>query len=173
MDDGLFDDKARRADGHGIFHIGIVAVCGKNNHFRGGRDFEDLFGGAGGFSDFFRTIFGDAVRSSMRNQQQVASQQGYEQELQITFDEAYSGAMRQLQMSNGHKLNVRIPAGVKTGSKVRVANAAPDGSDLYLISANNEPDYLPSVMDGAIEPVIQALVETDQAEKLSASGTAA
>jgi curved DNA-binding protein len=28
---------------------------------------------------------------------------------------------------------VRIPAGVKTGSKVRVANAGPDGSDLYLV----------------------------------------
>jgi curved DNA-binding protein len=28
---------------------------------------------------------------------------------------------------------VRIPAGVKTGSKVRVAGAAPDGSDLYLV----------------------------------------
>ncbi|HET7771664.1 MAG TPA: peptide chain release factor 1 [Chloroflexota bacterium] len=32
---------------------------------------------------------------------------------------------------------------------------------------------LPAVMDGAIDPVIQALVETDQAEKLAASGTAA
>ena len=32
---------------------------------------------------------------------------------------------------------------------------------------------LPAVMDGAIDPVIEALVETDQAEKLAASGTAA
>ena len=32
---------------------------------------------------------------------------------------------------------------------------------------------LPGVMDGAIEPVIAALVETDQAEKLAASGAAA
>jgi curved DNA-binding protein len=96
---------------------------------RGGANMDDIFNGAGGFSDFFSAIFGEALRSSGRTQQQPG---GYEQEVQITFDEAYNGAMRQLQMNNGKKLNVRIPAGVKTGSKVRVANAAPDGGDLYL-----------------------------------------
>jgi curved DNA-binding protein len=97
----------------------------------GAVNFEDMFGsaGAGGFSEFFRTVFGDAMRSSMRAQQ---AQQGYEQELQITFDEAYHGTMRQLQSAE-KKLQVRIPAGVKTGSKVRVANAAPNGGDLYLV----------------------------------------
>jgi curved DNA-binding protein len=96
----------------------------------GGVNIDDLFGsGGGGFSDFFSAIFGDAMRSAGRTQQPA----GYEQELQITFDEAYKGAMRQLQMNNGRKLSVRIPAGVKTGSKVRVANAGPDGNDLYLV----------------------------------------
>ena len=98
---------------------------------RGYASTEDPFGGAGGFSDFFRSIFGEAIRSSARNQV-AQQQQGYQQEVDISFQEAYEGATRQLQ-TKARKLQVRIPAGVKTGSKVRVAGAGPEGLDLYLI----------------------------------------
>jgi len=90
-------------------------------------DLNEMFGG-GGFSDFFQTIFGmGGTRQSPRNQMQ-----GYQQELTISLEEAYKGTSRRIQTEGREKI-VRIPAGVRTGSKVRVAGAGPNGLDLYLI----------------------------------------
>ncbi|HSB02204.1 MAG TPA: J domain-containing protein [Anaerolineales bacterium] len=97
-------------------------------------DLDDLFGGGGGFSDFFRTIFGRGAEGVGTGTRTRARQQpqGYQQELEITLEEAYKGTTRVLQ-TNGKQKQVHIPAGVRTGSKVRVASAGPNGLDLYLI----------------------------------------
>jgi curved DNA-binding protein len=98
-------------------------------------DLDDLFGGAGagGFSDFFRTIFGQGAGAGTGTRTRARQQpQGYQQELEITLDEAYKGTTRIFE-SDGKQKQVRIPPGVRTGSKVRVAGAAPNGLDLYLI----------------------------------------
>jgi len=94
-------------------------------------DLNDMFGGAGGgFSDFFQTIFGmGGARPTSRSRMEP---QGYQQDLDITLEEAYKGTIRLVE-SSGKKKQVRIPAGVRTGSKVRVAGLGPNGLDLYLI----------------------------------------
>jgi curved DNA-binding protein len=99
-------------------------------------DLNDLFG-QDIFSDFFRSIFGGMggrAPASTRARQAPS----YQQPISITLDEAYHGTTRTLQ-SDDRRLQVRIPAGVKTGSKVRVAGGGPEGSDLYLI-VEVEPD---------------------------------
>lgn len=91
-------------------------------------DVNDAFG-QDVFSDFFRSLFGGmgGARTSTR-----ARRATYQQPITISLDEAYRGTSRQFQ-SEERQVTVRIPAGVKTGSKVRAAGVAPDGQDLYLI----------------------------------------
>jgi len=104
-------------------------------------DFEDLFGGMGGFSDFFSSIFGGMPAGGRtRTQTRTARPsrpRAYEQPITISFDEAYRGTERIIQV-DGRRLEVKIPAGAKNGTKVRVAGggpAGPDGrpGDLYLV----------------------------------------
>ena len=100
-------------------------------------DLNDLFGGESAFSDFFRSIFGGGggTQTAARGRARPA----YQQPVTISLDEVYHGTSRSLR-TDGRQLEVRIPAGVKTGSKVRAAGAGPDGSDLYLIVDVSEDD---------------------------------
>lgn len=104
-------------------------------------DLEDLFGG--GFSDFFSAIFGGMPRgaanqqTSRRGGRTTRRPQSFEQPVAISFQEAYHGAQRIVQLDN-RRLEVKIPAGAKDGTRVRVAGGGPVGpdgkpGDLYLV----------------------------------------
>jgi curved DNA-binding protein len=94
-------------------------------------DLNDLFG-EGGFSDFFRTIFGGMGGGAQTSTRSRRAPGSYQTPITISLDEAYRGTMRALE-GDGRQVKIRVPAGVKTGSKVRAAGAGPDGADLYLI----------------------------------------
>jgi curved DNA-binding protein len=104
-------------------------------------DLNELFGG-GGFSDFFQAIFGGAgvpgsARTRTRGQQRRVQPTNYQQNVQITFDEAFYGAERAVTVE-GRRLQMKIPAGARTGTKVRMSGAGPAGpdgqpGDLYLV----------------------------------------
>ena len=91
----------------------------------------DMFGG-GGFSDFFEAMFGmGGGTGGQPRQNPRAPRQRYEQAVSISLEEAYEGASRLLE-SEGKRIQVKIPAGAKTGTKVRLKGKAPGGGDLYL-----------------------------------------
>ena len=102
------------------------------------EEFSDMFGGLGGFSDFFNTLFGQGGFSAgpsysrgrpvSRSQQRA---QPMEHEVEITLEEAYTGTKRTLQFEGGRKIEASIPQGVRTGSKVRLSGQA-GGADLFL-----------------------------------------
>ncbi len=102
------------------------------------NDLGDMFGDLGGFSDFFRTFFGGAAgqrtRQSAGNRAYAVPRQPrtYQQAVTISLHEAYHGTSRSLDV-DGKRKEIKIPPGVKTGTKVRASGAGPQDSDIYLV----------------------------------------
>lgn len=99
-------------------------------------DIDDLFGQMGGFSDFFQQIFGGMGGFETRSRGRVA-QPAYEQPVTISLEEAFHGGTRLMQL-DGRRLEIKIPAGARTGTRIRMAGAGPAGrsgkpSDIYLV----------------------------------------
>jgi DnaJ-class molecular chaperone len=110
------------------------------------EEMQDLFGGQDPFSDFFHTFFGGMGGTRTAGRAGRASRGGrgmdVEQAIDLTLEEAMTGASRRLvtpRDGTERSVEVRIPAGVKDGARVRAAGeggAAPRGGqagDLYLI----------------------------------------
>ena len=108
------------------------------------EDLNDLFGGASPFSDFFETYFGSGSAGATRGRTQRGTYQpatqDAESEVSVTLAEAYRGGTRVLELTepdgSTRRLEVKIPAGVNDGSRIRVAGQGIQGpagrGDLYL-----------------------------------------
>lgn len=106
-------------------------------------DFDDMFGGSSGFSDFFQSIFGGGRRTrgndyeSLYGQQVPQKGQDIEYKVDITLEEAFHGTSRTLSREGSGQFTAQIPRGAKSGTKVRLSGkgeAGPAGpGNLYLV----------------------------------------
>lgn len=101
---------------------------------------NDLFGGVGGFSDFFESFFGGGQRARTGGAEWNAARKGrdYESTMTITLEEAFAGVERQI-LVDGKKLKIKIQPGTTEGTKLRVkgqggkSSSGGESGDLYLV----------------------------------------
>jgi curved DNA-binding protein len=129
----------------GGFDFSQWAGAGRAGSRAGGaQDLNEMFG-EGGFSDFFTSIFGGGAGSATRTAGARGTRtrtttwalrgEDMEQPIEISLEEANAGARRTLQKGD-KRLEINIPAGARTGTKVRMAGAGGPGQapgDLYLV----------------------------------------
>lgn len=107
-------------------------------------DLGDLFGGSGGFSDFFNAIFGGMAGGARAGTQRRAPSRGRDLQTEVTISlaEAYTGSQRRIQLQ-GKQIEVKIPPGAQTGTKIRLSGQGESGGrqsgDLFLV-VSVQPD---------------------------------
>ena len=101
----------------------------------------------GGFSDFFDMLFGGGRTRQSRAQRAPIKGRDLEHEVSISLEEAYSGTERRLNV-DGKRFTVKIPAGARTGTRVRLSGKGDTGyaggqpGDLYLVvNVMDDPRY--------------------------------
>lgn len=114
------------------------------------EDLNDIFGEQSPFSDFFETYFGGGGFGGAGGMGGIGGQtrrarpsrgQDVESMVDVTLAEAYTGATRVFEVTepdgSTRRLEVKIPAGVDEGSRIRIAGQGGQGTagrgDLYLV----------------------------------------
>ena len=121
----------------------------------GGFEFRDFGGGgggdAGGFSDFFESLFGGRGGAGPRAQRGPMRGNDVRANVEIDLHTAYSGGRQRLGLrgATGERtLEVNIPAGILPGKVIRLAgqgepgyNGAPAGDLLMEVQVREDPQF--------------------------------
>jgi curved DNA-binding protein len=127
---------------------------GGGQAFRGGRpmssdDFQTHFGGTG-FSDFFEQLFGSRMSGAgFGRGGGVAAEEpqsrDIEGDIMVTLEEARRGSVRTVTVRHQNRADshqVKIPAGITEGQKLRIPGRGEAGGDLYLrVRLAKHPDF--------------------------------
>ncbi len=105
--------------------------------------------GGGGFSSFFDALFGGQggaggmgggfydprmAQGGPQQRRPQARPAHSEAPVTVSLEEAFHGGKRMLETSDGSRLEVNIPRGVKTGSKVRMRGAGGQGDIILKVT---------------------------------------
>lgn len=112
-----------------------LSTPGRGRRATGGATFEDILAGMGLGSE------GGAAAAHPRSTAATAARRrpaSAEATADITLEEAYHGTSRLVEVE-GKRLEVTIPRGADTGTRIRLTGKAPGGGDLHVV-IRQKPD---------------------------------
>lgn len=108
---------------------------------------EDMFGGEGGFSDFFEQLFGRSFGGGSKRQQRATRGQDIVANMEVSLEDAYAGGPKQVNV-NGSRLNIKLKPGLYEGQVIRLKgkgvpgrNGAESGDLLITIHLAPHPQF--------------------------------
>ncbi|HEX8940170.1 MAG TPA: J domain-containing protein [Candidatus Limnocylindrales bacterium] len=125
------DEAAAAAAGGGR---GRTATRSRPSDGGGALGFDDILSGLQFGSAAHPEAQGGPFRTAGGAASGAARRRGEtEVEVDLGLEEAYHGTSRLVQVGE-RRLEVQVPRGVETGSRIRLGGKAPDGGDLYLVA---------------------------------------
>ncbi len=135
FDNGEIDDEGKPKG------FGFGGAAGQHP-FGGGSSGQHSFGGGGNFrpEDIFAEIFGGRHGQASARAQATRGQD-INYTIQVELTEAALGTSRRVELSNGRKIDMKIPAGLMDGQQIRLkgqgqpgANGGPAGDAIVKVT---------------------------------------